>query len=90
MNQTLDSFKNSPGSELTKDLKFYRSVFGKVSTPAINNAMVSVHNLQEQLNSSFLPKRYASGNVKIFNNHQLEMIVKNKNWSLLNGKINIF
>ena len=75
LNNLLDSFKNSPGSELPKDLKFYRTVFGKVTTPAINNTMVTVHNLQEQLNASFLPKRYAGGNLKIFNNHQLEMIV---------------
>jgi len=41
----------------------------------LNNTMVTVHGLQEQLNTSFLPKRYASGSVKVFNNHQLEMIV---------------
>ena len=75
LNDLLDSFKNSPASDLPKDLKFYRTVYGKVATPALNNTMVTVHGLQEQLNASFLPKKYASGNVKVFNNHQLEMIV---------------
>ena len=75
LNNLLDSFKNSPESDLPKDLKFYRTVYGKVVTPALNNTMVTVHGLQEQLNASFLPKKYASGSIKIFNNHQLEMIV---------------
>lgn len=75
LNSLLDSFKNSDASELPKDLKFYRTVFGKVTIPSMNNIMVTLHNLQDQLNSSFLPKRYSSGNFKIFNNHQLEMIV---------------
>lgn len=75
LNSLLDNFKNSPASDLPKDLKFYRTVYGKVVTPAVNSTMVTVHGLQEQLNASFLPKRYASGSVKVFNNHQLEMIV---------------
>ena len=75
LNNLLNSFKNSPASDLPKDLKFYRTVYGKIVTPALNNTMVTVHSLQEQLNSSFLPKRYAAGSVKVFNNHQLEMIV---------------
>lgn len=76
LNELLNSFKNSKGSDLPKDLKFYRTVYGNVVTPAVNNAMLTVHGMQEQLNSSFLPKKYASGNLKVFNNHQLEMIVK--------------
>lgn len=75
LNNLLDTFKNSPASELPKDLKFYRTVYGNIINPAINNTMISLHGLQEKLNSSFLPKRYSSGNIKIFNNHQLEMIV---------------
>lgn len=75
LNSLLDSFKNSPASDLPKDMKFYRTVYGKVVTPALNSTMVTVHGLQEQLNASFLPKRYASGSLKVFNNHQLEMIV---------------
>lgn len=77
LNELLDGFKNSKASDLPKDLKFYRSVYGKVVSPALNNAMLTIHGLQEQLNSSFLPTKYSSGNLKIFNNHQLEMIVKN-------------
>jgi hypothetical protein len=75
LNELLDGFKNSKASDLPKDLKFYRSVYGKVVSPALNNAMLTIHGLQEQLNSSFLPTKYSSGNLKIFNNHQLEMIV---------------
>jgi hypothetical protein len=77
LNSLLDSFKNSPASYLPNDLKFYRTVYGKHVIPALNNTMVKIHELQEKLNGSFLPKRYSSGNVKVFNNHQLEMIVKN-------------
>ena len=74
LNELLDTFKNSKGSDLPKDLKFYRTVYGKVVTPALNNVMLTVHAMQEQLNSSFLPKKYPSGNLKVFNNHQLEMV----------------
>lgn len=76
LNELLDAFKNSEASDLPKDLKFYRTVYGKVTVPALNNTMVTVHGLQEQLNDSFLPKKYPSGNVKVFTNHQLEMIVR--------------
>jgi hypothetical protein len=76
LNELLDAFKNSKASDLPKDLKFYRAVYGKVVAPAVNNAMLTVHGMQEKLNASFLPKKYSSGNLKVFNNHQLEMIVK--------------
>lgn len=75
LNELLDAFKNSKASDLPKDLKFYRTVYGKVVTPALNNTMLTVHGMQEKLNASFLPKKYASGSLKVFNNHQLEMIV---------------
>ena len=75
LNDSMDCFKNSIGSDLPKDLKFYKTIYGKVTTPALNGTLVKVHELQEQLNSTFLPKRYASGNLKIFISHQLEMIV---------------
>ena len=76
LNELLNDFKNSKSSDLPKDLKFYRSVYGKVVAPALNYATLSVHRLQEKLNASFLPKKYPSGNLKIFNDHQLEMIVR--------------
>lgn len=74
LNSILDTFKNSKASDLPKDLKFYRTVYGKVVTPALNGALVQVHSLQDQLNGQFLPKKYAGGSVKVFNNHQLEMV----------------
>lgn len=80
LNGLLDAFKNSKASDLPKDLKFYRSVYGKVVTPALNTVMLTVHEMQEELNSSFLPKKYSSGNLKVFNSHQLEMIVKYENY----------
>lgn len=73
LNSILDTFKNSKASDLPKDLKFYRTVYGKVVSPALNGTLVQVHSLQEQLNDEFLPKKYAGGSVKVFNNHQLEM-----------------
>ena len=75
LNEILDSFKNSEGSDIQKDLKFYRTVYGKTAAPAYNQTLLSLHQLQEQLNATFLPKRYPSGNIKIFNDHQFEMIV---------------
>jgi len=75
VNDLLNEFKNSEASDLPKDLKFYRTVYGKDTIPAMNNTMVTIHSLEEKLSSTFLPKRYSSGNVKVFNNHQLEMIV---------------
>jgi hypothetical protein len=75
INGLLNEFKNSEASDLPKDLKFYRTVYGTVTVPALNSVMVNIHALEEKLCTSFLPKRYASGSVKVFNNHQLEMIV---------------
>lgn len=72
----LGSFKNSESSEIPKDLKFYKTVYGSTTVPAINQTLLSLHELQEKLNSTYLPNKYKSGDIKIFNGHQLEMIVK--------------
>ena len=75
LEELLMSFKASKASDLSKDLKFYKSVYGSNVTSSLNQMQLKIQSLKEKLNSSFLPKKYPSGDLRKFNSHQFEMIV---------------
>ena len=77
LEELFSSFKASKGSELVKDLKFYKSIYGFNITSSMNKMQLQIQSMQEQLNSVFLPKKYPSGDLRLFNSHQFEMIVSN-------------
>lgn len=78
LHDVLASFKQSPASDLSRDLKFYRTVYGSVTAGHFNGALLEIHRLQTQMNEAFLPAKYPSGNVGIFNRHQFEVIVRRR------------
>lgn len=76
LEELLTSFKASKGSDIVKDLKFYKSIYGMSVTSSINKMQLQIQSLQQSLTSAFLPKKYPLGNLHLFNSHQFEMIVR--------------
>lgn len=74
LTELLDSFKASKKSELVKDLKFYKSIYGGVMTSSMNKMQLQLQSLRDKLNASFLPNKYPAGDLRIFNSHQFEMV----------------
>ena len=76
LEEILSSFKESKKSALVTDLKFYKSIYGFNVTSSINKMQLQVQDMQQSLSAAFLPKKYPSGDLRLFNSHQFEMIVR--------------
>ena len=78
--EILESFKLVSSADLLSELKMYKTLQGMSFTSRLNSTILQVHDAEKQLNEHFLPQKYASGDLSIFNAHQLEMVDMFMDW----------
>jgi len=71
--EILESFKTMSSADLLSELKFYKTVQGMSFSSRLNSTMLQLHDSEKELSEHFLPNKYASGDLSIFNGHQFEM-----------------